>query len=124
MANFYGFKKQKDNNPNSPTYNQERWVRDTTHDGECAKLKTPQWIDTKVRNCSTSDTVYTPSPKGSFGWKEQRDGNPYSDTVGTTRWVRDASYDGTCQSNIAPNWVDTKPLEQKCSTSATEYIPV
>lgn len=31
----YGFRREKDINPNSPTYNDERWVRDNSRDSMC-----------------------------------------------------------------------------------------
>lgn len=51
MTDLYGFKKQIDNNPNSPTYRQERWVRDTTHDTACNSENTSWWIETNDKVC-------------------------------------------------------------------------
>ena len=126
----YAFKRQKDINTDSPTYNQTRWIRSVIDDGLCYTPDTnPDWQDViedgeRNINCSLSSTEYQPDESGKFAWKQQRDVNPNSPTFGTTRWIYAPQLNDHCDTvppDPTPDWVDEGEIG--CSTSASSYVP-
>lgn len=102
-TNGYYVETYEDVNPLSPTYGQTKVERVTSKDGQCIAVGS-DWV-TVQRGCSLSASTYNPSPGSEnaiYGWKEEKDNNPNSPTYETTRWVRDTSYDRTCNPPSLP----------------------
>lgn len=74
-------RQEKDNNPNSPTYNTYRWVSDGLN-SNCIPLADWQNTATAIRCKKNGSNVNTGEQE-----REQRDMNPCSSTYNQLRWV-------------------------------------
>ena len=72
-------REEKDNNPNSDSYGNVRWV-DGEVSGACVVL--PDWQNTVNTRCVAVNNQNTGEQQ-----REQKDVNPCSGTLGQTRWV-------------------------------------
>lgn len=101
--NGYYIETYEDVNPLSPTYGQTKVERRSELDGQCIAVGS-DWV-TIDRDCSISSSSYDPSPgspSAIYGWKKEKDSNPNSPTYEEERWVRDTSYDRTCNPPSLP----------------------
>ncbi len=90
---------EKDNNPNSPTYNTYRWVSDGVN-GSCASPADWQNTSTAIRCKKNGSNQNTGEQE-----REQKDMNPCSSTYNQVRWVVTGTNLTSC------------PLPVTCSTS-------
>ena len=128
MAQLYGFKEQRDKNPNSSSYGDTRWIRDISLDTQCNMVKVLFMLDNTVyaeKNIARgtalgSDFPTPPTKPGKIfaGWfKIQGMVQITESTVITEDMMVHAQW-----TDEPANWQDTG--NTGCSTSENEYIPV
>ena len=129
----YSWVQEIDENPNSSTFLDTRWTRDSNNDDQCSGAV---WEDStggqgangEIVSCSSTEEIYTEDAGGAYAFKRQEDINPASDTFGQYQWVRDDWNDGMCVGvpSTDPEWevvIDNGLPSVVCSTSNTTYVP-
>ncbi len=86
-------RQQRDVNPNSPTYNQMRWINIGLNYSACPITTAPDWqfTGTPVRCKKDGSNANTGEEEA-----EQKDMNPYSSTYNQTRWVVTGTNTSSC----------------------------
>lgn len=118
---YASYKIYRDINPNSPTYNQTKKVRNEVGDDECTLKYSSKWVLSR-RSCSDSpDKIIevTDYSKNSYDVEEYRDENPNSPTYNEYQYKQV----GICQASVdkTPNWILVSELSG-ISNSKTEYV--
>ncbi len=111
---------EKDNNPNSPTYNTYRWVSDGVN-SNCAPPADWQNTATAIRCKKNGSNQNTGEQE-----QEQRDMNPCSSTYNQTRWVVNGTNTTACpiSSNCnSSNCIgdNKKCIDDRCRTGFKVY---
>ncbi|MFT3824231.1 MAG: hypothetical protein QM731_09935 [Chitinophagaceae bacterium] len=110
-------REEKDNNPNSTTYNQTRWT-DLSVSGTC--VITADWQNTGNLRCKQADGYNNGEQE-----REQMDMNPCSSTYGQSNWItigwNYASCPIPCNSTTCTG-ISSKCVNGVCETGIKVYI--